>query len=150
MQEIGSRRSQQLRRMLAERFDLGEEVVSAGLVVAVEAIRDRIPRAAEISLISWIPEAWFILGGGEGTAGTCSACPCRGKEALIGRLAKVGVPEESGLEFVATLIAFIGDRCGSALARSIRRRVPEIDGVEVGRLRCCVEGGENQAEATAV
>lgn len=119
----GSHRAQQLRSDLARRFALGEDAVSQGLVALVDAIRGRLPRPVEISLASWVPEAWEVVAEGPGAGRLASA---RGAEEIKRRLADAGIPYEVAGPFVVEVVRYLGDHCGSPLATALHRRVPEF------------------------
>jgi len=123
----GSHRAQQLRADLAQRFELDEEAVSQGLVALVEAIRGRLPRPVEVSLASWVPEAWSVVAEGPAASGLTAA---RGAEEIKRRVADAGVPYRVAGPFVVEVVRYLGDRCGSPLATALHRRVPEFSVLE--------------------
>lgn len=120
---VGSKRSQQLRSHLVERFGVDEESVSRGLVALVGAIRSRLPKPVEISLASWVPESWQVVSGSARTSAIASA---RGAEEIKRRVAEAGIPREDAAAFVVEVVRFLGDRCGAPLAEAIERRIPEL------------------------
>lgn len=123
----GSHRAQRLRADLGQRFGLDEEAVSQGLVALVESIRGRLPRPVEISLASWVPEAWAVVSEGPSASGLTAA---RGAEEIKRRVADAGVPYEMAGPFVVEVVRYLGDRCGSPLATALHRRVPELSLLE--------------------
>jgi len=123
MRITGSHRAQQLRADLVARFGLDDEVVSQGLVALVAAIRGRLPRPVEISLASWVPEAWRVVVDAPGASGLTAA---RGAEEIKRRVAAAGVPYAVAGPFVVEVVRYLGDRCGSPLATALHRRVPEF------------------------
>ncbi len=125
METVGSKRSRELRQHLAARFQLEESVISAALMMLIGSIHDRLSRAVEVSLVSWIPETWGLLhNDGRDLFGA----GVRGVEAIKARVVAAGVPEAGA--FVAELMTFIERRCGRPLAESIRRRIPEFVEIE--------------------
>ena len=123
----GSNRAQQLRAELGRRFGLDEQAVSQGLVALVESIRGRLPRPVEISLASWVPEAWGVVADGPAASGVTAA---RGAEEIKRRVADAGIPYDVAGPFVVEVVRFLGDRCGSPLATALHRRVPEFSLLE--------------------
>jgi len=89
--------------------------VSQGLVALVEAIRGRLPRPVEVSLASWVPEAWSVVAEGPAASGLTAA---RGAEEIKRRVADAGVPYPVAGPFVVEVVRYLGDRCGSPLAYS--------------------------------
>ncbi len=127
MKITGSFRAQQLRSDLAEHFGLSDQVVSRGLVALVASIRGRLPRPVEISLASWVPEAWSVVGGQAGARGLAAA---RGAEAIKRRVAEAGVPYEVAGPFIVEVVRHLASRCGSPLAAALHSRVPEFSLIE--------------------
>jgi hypothetical protein len=127
MKITGSFRAQELRADLAQRFGLDEEVVSQGLVALVSSIRGRLPRPVWISLASWVPEAWSVVGGHAGASGLIAA---RGAEAIKQRVAEAGVPYDVAGPFVVEVVRHLANRCGSPLATALHSRVPEFSLIE--------------------
>ncbi|MDQ7006460.1 MAG: hypothetical protein Q9Q40_04450 [Acidobacteriota bacterium] len=126
---VGSSRSRELRKHLAERFDLDEATVSAALMTLVGAIHERLPHSVEVSLVSWIPETWgFLQEGGRELFGAS----VRGEEAIEERLVAAGLRADQAAAFVAEWVAFLERRCGRSLAEALRRRVPELARFEAG------------------
>ncbi len=123
MKITGSSRAQQLRAELVARFGLDEEEVSKGLVALVAAIRGRLPRPVEISLASWVPEAWRVVADAPCASGLTAA---RGAEEIKCRVAAAGIPYRVAGPFVVAAVRFLGDHCGSPLATALHRRVPEF------------------------
>ncbi len=125
--KVGSSRSRELRKHLAERFDLDPGTVSAALMTLVGAIHDRLPRSVEVSLVSWIPETWgFLQEDGRELFGSA----VRGEAAIEERLVAAGLRQDQAAAFAAELVAFLERRCGRALAEAMRRRVPELASFE--------------------
>lgn len=91
------------------------------------AIQDRLPRGVRVAFLSWMPECWTLLTE---DATTMSDFPARGTDALKQRVIAAGVPEESALPFIAEIVRFLGERCGTPLADALRRKIPEIAAIE--------------------
>lgn len=117
-----SRRNQELKRALADRFGLDEKTAGAALVAIIEAVQDRLPRGARVALMSWLPECWPMLG----TGGPTTTPAVRGVSALAARVEGTGVPRARAVEFVAESVRLLGERCGTPLAEAMRRKVPEL------------------------
>jgi len=123
MNVIGSDRSRELRRHLARTCDLDEGTVSAALMTLIGSIHDRLSHSVEVSLVSWIPETWgFLTEDGRDLFGR----PPRGLPAMRQRLMDAGVAEEQTDVFIIEFVRYLERRCSSALAASLRRRIPEF------------------------
>jgi hypothetical protein len=128
MQARESRRARELREQLAERLGLSEPVVGKALLVFMSGINDRLPRGTTVALCSWVPETWKLISGHDDFSN--KPHPLRGADAIRTALAAVGVPGESAFRFVTDLVQFLGQRCGTPISDTLRRKVPEIAEME--------------------
>ncbi|RMG45368.1 MAG: hypothetical protein D6718_07375, partial [Acidobacteria bacterium] len=94
-----SKRSMELTRHLAERFNLRDELVNEALTALIGAIHDRLPRAVQVSLVSWVPQSWGFLFGAQATD------TVRGVPALRARLQEAGLSASYAGPFVAEVVA---------------------------------------------
>lgn len=118
----GSRKTQEMRQLLALQFSLDEDTVSRGLAAIVGALHPRIPKHLGVALASWFPESWPLLEHRDG-GGTQ---PARGIMEFKQRVYEAGVPFETAGAFIAAAVEFLSERCGKPLAEALTRKVPEI------------------------
>ncbi|RMG48957.1 MAG: hypothetical protein D6718_00795, partial [Acidobacteria bacterium] len=103
----------------------------------IGAIHDRLPRAVQVSLVSWVPQSWGFLFGAQ------AADTLRGVPALRARLQKAGLSSSNVGPFVAEVVAFIERRMGRPLAAALRKRVPELVALETQAKEVASAAGEN-------
>ncbi|UCF67157.1 MAG: hypothetical protein JSV80_15480 [Acidobacteriota bacterium] len=119
-----SRRSVELRKNLADQFGIDEATAGNGVKALIGAIQDRLPASLEVSLVSWVPEAWGLLVGAETVTGA------RGVAAIAERLECAGIPRTHIVAFIAAIVGFLEQRMGTPLATALRRRIPELASFE--------------------
>ncbi len=117
-----------MREQLAGRLGIPEAVVGKALLVFLKGIHDRLPRATSVALCSWVPESWTLISAHEDF--TTRARPLRGAPEMKSALVAAGVPEDAAFRFVIELVQFVGQRCGTPISDTLRRKVPEIAEIE--------------------
>ncbi len=123
MAEKDSRRSREVRADVADRLQLDPEAVSGGLVAFLGSVHARLPRGTAVALVSWLPEAWTLLG-------TQASAPARGAAAFRARVIEAGVPEDKAGAFIVEVLRVVGERVGTPIADALRKRIPELAEIE--------------------
>jgi hypothetical protein len=138
MADKDSRRSQEVRADLAARLKLDADAVSRALVAFLGCIHARLPRGTAVALVSWLPEAWALLGAQ-------AAQPARGAAAFRARVVEAGIPDEQSGIFIVEVLRVIGERVGTPIAETLRKRIPEL--VEIERETVIIVGRVKAAPA---